>query len=156
MSNNEEAALAGAAPKELTTFNLQKSSLVENTVQGDSSSPPEKVFHSTDPGFYTSRVASVPVVRERRYIHVTFELSVEDLEDVVDNIHEKFDVKAPRKLIRFLQAIDQPCSEDQRFDIVPNRWWNKTCEVRVILKKWTTLQGEKRERNIIAEYTKCA
>jgi hypothetical protein len=70
-------------------------------------------------------------------------------------LNEYFDVKAPRKLIEFLDAIGEFFSLDEPFQISPRRWFGKVCTIETVLKRWTTAEGQNRKRNVITEFMPC-
>ena len=67
-------------------------------------------------------------------------------------ITERFDVLAPRKLMRFLEAIGQPISEDEPFTIFPLKWVHKTCEICIRTHEWVDALNQKHQRNVITEF----
>ena len=154
MPNEKEAAPARAAQNiQLTSNQVQDGSPVENTAQEISSREPE-IFDATDSGSYRAKVIALPSIRLNRYIHVLIELTFDG--EPVAHLREQFDIKAPRKLMRFLQAIGEPCSETEPFKVVPCRWREKPFEVAVVQKQWREASGATKEKNIITEFLPCA
>jgi len=106
-----------------------------------------------DPDNYRVKVASLPRVSRGRYIDVQFSVFYDDEE--VGTINEWFDVEQPKKLINFLEAIGQPHSTTERFNITPSRWHNAECDVLVLLKEWQDETGQTKQRNILLEFSPC-
>lgn len=106
-----------------------------------------------DPDIYRLKVLGLPKVQGGHYIEVPFTVFDSDDEEV-GTLTEWFDIKQPKKLIQFLQAIGQPWSETERFDITPARWRNTECEVRVQLKEWSDA-GVTKQRNILLDFSAC-
>jgi hypothetical protein len=106
-----------------------------------------------DPDNYRLKVLGFPKVQGGRYVEVPFTVFYDDEE--VGTITEWFDVRQPKKLMNFLEAIGQPHSETERFAINPSRWRNTECDVLVLLKEWQDEKGQTQQRNILLEYTAC-
>jgi hypothetical protein len=107
-----------------------------------------------DPDMYRVKVLGLPRAVAGRYIDVQLTILSDDDEEV-GVLHEFFDSKQPKKLISFLQAIGQPYSETEPFNITPSRWREKECDVLVLLKKWQDEKGQIRQRNILLDFTPC-
>jgi hypothetical protein len=103
------------------------------------------------PDTYRLKVLGLPNVRSGRYVEVPFTVVSDDEE--VGTLTEWFDVRQPKKLICFLQAINQPYSETERFNINPSRWRHAECDVLVLLKEWQDVQGQTKQRNILLEFS---
>jgi hypothetical protein len=106
-----------------------------------------------DPGDYLAKVLGLPQVKAGRYIPV--QLCVLLNGEEIGVLNEFFDIRRPRKLIRFLAAIGQPYSETERFKLSAMRWRNAQCNIRCVLKKWETADGQCKRRNIILEFSPC-
>jgi hypothetical protein len=154
MPNEKEAAPARAVQNtQLTSNQVQNDSSVVSTTQELSSREPE-IPDATDSGSYRAKVISLPSIRLNRYVHVLIELTFDG--EPVAHLREQFDIRAPRKLMRFLQAIGEPCSDTEPFKVVPRRWCEKTFEVGVVQKQWKEASGATKEKNIIVEFLPCA
>jgi hypothetical protein len=98
------------------------------------------------------KVLSLPhVSAQRRYITVPLTVMFDGEE--IGVLNERFDIRQPRKLIRFLAAIGQPYSETERFKISPLRWRNTQCNICCVLKEWQDANGQRQQRNIIMEFS---
>jgi hypothetical protein len=113
----------------------------------------ETLEEIVDPGDYLVKVLGLPLVNAGRYIDVQLCVLFDGEEIAV--LKEFFDIRRPRKLIRFLAAIGQPCSETQRFNITTLHWRNAQCNIRCVLKEWETADGQRKRRNIILEFSPC-
>ena len=154
MPNEKEAAPARAAQNtQLTSNEVPNGSSVVSTAQEISSREPE-IPDATDSGNYRAKVISLPSIRLNRYVHVLIELTFDG--EPVAHLREQFDIKSPRKLMRFLRAIGEPCSDTEPFKVVPCRWCGKTFEVEVVQKQWKEASGATKEKNIIMEFLPCA
>src|SRR5271165_2792012 len=92
-----------------------------------------------DPDNYRLKILGLPKAVSGRYIEVPFTVFYDDEE--VGTLTEWFDIKQPKKLMNFLEAIGQPYSETERFTIHPSRWRNAECDVLVLLKEWQDGKG---------------
>jgi len=108
---------------------------------------------TVDPGDYLVKVLGLPIVKAGRYIDVQLCVLLDGEE--IGVLDEFFDIRRPRKLIRFLAAIGQPWSETQRFNITTLRWRNAQCNIRCVLKEWETADGRRKRRNVILEFSPC-
>jgi hypothetical protein len=109
--------------------------------------------NTIDPGEYLVKVLGLPLVKVGRYINVSLTVMFDGEE--IGVLNEFFDIKQPRKLIRFLAAIGQPYSETERFNISTLRWRNAQCNIYCVLKEWETADGQRRRRNVILEFSPC-
>ena len=108
---------------------------------------------TVDPGDYLVKVLGLPLVNAGRYINVQLCVLFDGEEIAV--LNEFFDIRRPRKLIRFLAAIGQPWSETDRFNVFPLRWRNAQCSICCVLKEWETANGQRKRRNVILEFSPC-
>jgi len=108
---------------------------------------------TVDPGDYLVKVLGLPLVNADRYIDVQLCVLFDGEEIAV--LNEFFDIRRPRKLIRFLAAIREAWSETERFDVSPRRWRNARCNIRCVLKEWESADGRRKRRNIILEFSPC-
>ena|SRR6266436_3199211 len=109
------------------------------------------LYEVVDPGEYPAKVGAYPDIRSSRYISVQLQILDED-KSVLTNLKVSFDIKKPRKLMHFLRAIGQACSEDRDFNIIPASWKGKECRVRLVTTTFQKEGEELRERNVIAEF----
>jgi hypothetical protein len=107
-----------------------------------------------DPADYRVRVRGLPRITSGRYIDVQLTVFSTDDEEV-GIINEFFDIKQPKKLINFFQAIGLPYAETEPFNIMPSRWRGKECDVLVLLKEWQNEKGQTHQRNILLDFTPC-
>jgi hypothetical protein len=108
-------------------------------------------FEVVDPGEYAAKVSSFPDIRAKRYIAVQLQILDED-KSVLTNLKVQFDIKKPRKLMHFLRAIGQSCSEDKDFNIIPATWKGKECRVRLVTTEFRKEGEELGARNVVAEF----
>jgi hypothetical protein len=104
-----------------------------------------------DPGDYLAKVFGLPHMNAGRYIKVPLTVMFDG--EKIGVLNEFFDIKQPRKLIRFLEAIGQPCSETERFKVSTMRWRNAECHISCVLKVWQDANGERQQRNIIIKFS---
>ena len=109
-------------------------------------------YEVVDPGDYAAKVNSFPDIRANRYIVVQLQILDEEDKSVLTNLAVQFDIKKPRKLMHFLRAIGQSCSEDKDFNIIPAVWKGKECRVRLVTTEFRKEGEELKERNVIAEF----
>jgi hypothetical protein len=108
--------------------------------------------HNTlEPDEYRFEVSSLPEVVQGKLIKVTFTayLDMEENEEPSGTYIEWFAIQQPRKLLRFLEAIGESYSEDEKFQITPSRWFRKSCNVRLHLKTWIDQVDQTREMKVL-------
>ena len=135
--------------KEAPSSRKDGSSKGQSDEDNYSSSP---VVSIIDPDSYRLKVLGLPKVNGGRYVEVNLGVFSSDDEEM-GTVTEWFDIKQPKKLIRFLEAIGQPWSETEKFNISPVRWRNAKCDVLVVRKEWQDEAGQTKQRNILMEFT---
>ena len=104
-----------------------------------------------DPDDYAARVSSFPSIRAARYITVPLAILDEE-KAVLTNLTVQFDIRKPRRLLRFLEALGAAYSEEEDFDIMPAAWKGRGCRVRLAVVEFRKEGEEPEERNVIAEF----
>jgi hypothetical protein len=112
--------------------------IVAHRKQTQKTTLPNTKNNTLAPDYYEFEVSSLPEVIKGTLVKVTFTayLDIKDDGEKQGSYTEWFDIQQPRKLLRFLEAIGEPYSEDEKFQITPSRWFHKTCLVKLHLKTW--------------------